>query len=364
MKIKAAVVREKGSPFVIEELELDEPRADEVLVRMTASGLCHTDLAARDQLLPLAHSGVFGHEGAGVVEKVGSDVKKVQPGDHVVMSYLYCGVCPACKSGAPGHCVDFFALNFSGARADGSLTMRKGKEKIHGSFFGQSSFASYALPTDRNVVKVAKDLPLELLGPFGCGIQTGAGGVINSLKARPGSSIAVFGVGSVGVSAILGAVVCGCTTIIAVDVHPKRLTDALGFGATHTVNSAKTDPVQEIRKITGGGVDYSLECTGIPKVMRQAFDALPVGGTAGLIGSAPPDAEVALNMQDLLNGRTVLGIVEGDCVSSIFIPQLLDLYKAGRFPFERMIKAYPFDHINKAVEDVEKGKTLKAVLRF
>ncbi|MGA2109412.1 MAG: NAD(P)-dependent alcohol dehydrogenase [Syntrophorhabdales bacterium] len=364
MKIKAAVVHKKGGPFVIEELELDEPRADEVLVRMKASGLCHTDLAGRDQLLPLAHDGVFGHEGAGVVEKVGSNVKNVQPGDHVVMSYLYCGVCPACKRGTPGLCVDFFALNFSGARADGSLTMRKGKEKIHGSFFGQSSFATYALPTDRNVVKVPKDLPLELLGPFGCGIQTGAGGVINSLKASPGSSIAVFGAGSVGVSAILGAVVSGCTTIIAVDVHPKRLTDALGFGATHTVNSAKTDAVKQIQKITGGGVDYSLECTGIPKVMRQAFDVVAKGGTAGLIGSAPPDAEVALNKQDLLNGRSVLGIVEGDCVSSIFIPRLLDLYKAGRFPFEPMIKTYPFDQINQAVEDVEKGKTLKAVLRF
>ena len=364
MKIKAAVVRKKGGPFVIEELELDEPRQDEVLVRMAASGLCHTDLAGRDQLLPMAHTGVFGHEGAGVVEKVGSNVKNVRPGDHVVMSYLYCGVCPACRRGAPGLCVDFFPLNFSGARADGSVTMRKGNEKIHGSFFGQSSFASYTLPTDRNVVKVSKDLPLELLGPFGCGIQTGAGGVINSLKASPGTSIAIFGAGSVGVSAILGAVVSGCATIIAVDVHPKRLTGAKGFGATHTVNSAKTDPVQAIQKITGGGVDYSLECTGIPKVMRQAFDALAKGGTAGLIGSAPPDADVALNMQALLNGRHVVGIVEGDCVSSIFIPQLLDLYKAGRFPFEGMIRTYPFEKINEAVEDSEKGKTLKAVLRF
>ena len=364
MKIKAAVVRKKGGPFIIEEIDLDEPRADEVLVRVVASGLCHTDLAARDQHLPMPHEGVFGHEGGGVVEKVGSSVKSVQTGDHVVMSFLYCGVCPACKKGTPGRCANFHPLNFSGARADGSITMHKGREKIRGSFFGQSSFASHALATDRNVVKVPKDVPLEILGPFGCGIQTGAGGVINSLKAHPGSSIAVFGAGSVGVSAILGAVVSGCTTIIAIDVHPGRLKGAKGFGATHTINSTRKDPVEEIRKITGGGVDYSLECTGIPRVLRQAVDALAVGGTAGLIGSAPPGVEVGLEMETLLNGRTVRGIVEGDCVSSIFIPQLLELYKAGRFPFNRMMKSYPFEQINQAAEDSEKGRTLKAILRF
>jgi len=176
MRIKAAVVYEKGGPFVMEELDLDEPREDEVLVRIVASGVCHTDLAARDQHLLLPLPGVFGHEGSGVVEKVGPSVKKVQPGDHVVMSYLSCGVCPACKKGDPGHCAEFLPSNFGGSRVDGSLTMRKGPEEIHGSFFGQSSFASHALATDRNVVKVDKDLPLEMLGPLGCGIQTGAGG--------------------------------------------------------------------------------------------------------------------------------------------------------------------------------------------
>ena len=363
MKIKAAVVHEKAGPFVIEEIDLDEPRADEVLIRIVASGLCHTDLAARDQHLPAPLPAVFGHEGAGVVERVGANVTSVQAGDHVVMSYLSCGVCPACKKGAPGHCVQFHPLNFGGARMDGSLTMRKGKEGIHGSFFGQSSFATHVLATGRNVVKVPQDIPLEILGPLGCGIQTGAGAVINSLGARPGSSIAVFGAGSVGVSAIMGAVVCGCTTIVAVDVHDGRLEGAKGFGATHVINSAKTDPVQEILKVTGGGIDYSLDCTGIPKVLRQAHDSLAVGGTAGLVGAAPPGTEVDLEMQALLNGRGVIGIVMGDCVSSIFIPQLIDLYKAGRFPFDRMMTFYPFDRINQAAEDSEKGRTLKAVLR-
>ncbi len=364
MKIKAAVVREKAGPFVIEEIDLDEPRADELLVRIVGCGLCHTDLVARDQYLPVPLPGVFGHEGAGVVEKVGSNVKKVQPGDHVVMSYLSDGTCPSCKKGVPTHCSNFFPGNFSGARLDGSVTMRKGAETIHGSFFSQSSFASHILANERSVVKVANDLPLEMLGPLGCGIQTGAGGVINSLKARPGTSIAVFGAGSVGVSAIMAALVCGCTAIIAVDINDGRLETSKGFGATHTINSSTTDPVKKIQEITGGGVEYALECTGVPKVLRQAVDALAMGGACGLIGASPAGSEVSLDMQTILNGRTVLGVVEGDSIPDVFIPQLIDLYRAGRFPFERMIKAYPFDHINKAVEGVEKGKTLKAILRF
>jgi aryl-alcohol dehydrogenase len=364
MRIKAAVVREKSGPFLIEELELDAPREDEVLVRMVACGLCHTDLVARDQYIPVPLPGVFGHEGAGVVELVGARVTKVAPGDHVAMSYLSCGVCNECKKGMPTHCVNFLPSNFAGARSDGSVTMRKGKEVIHGSFFGQSAFASFALATERNVVKVPKDLPIEIMGPLGCGIQTGAGGVINSLKARPGSSIAVFGAGSVGVSAIMAALVSGCTTIIAVDINDKRLKKAKEFGATHTINSAKTDPVQRIMGITGGGVDYSLDCAGIPAVLRKAFESLAWGGVAGLIGAAPAGSEVCLDMQTLLNGRGLIGIVEGDAVSDVFIPQLIELYKQGRFPFDRMITFYPFEKINQAAEDSEKGKALKAILRF
>jgi len=364
MKIKAAVVREKSGAFLIEDVELDEPRESEVLVRMVACGLCHTDLVARDQHLPVPLPGVFGHEGAGVVERVGARVTKVAPGDHVAMSYLSCGGCNQCKKGFPTHCNEFLPSNFAGVRSDGSVTLKKGREKIHGSFFGQSTFATYALATDRNVVKVPKDLPLEIMGPLGCGIQTGAGGVINSLAVRPGSSIAVFGAGSVGVSAIMAALVSGSTMIIAVDVNDRRLKAAKRFGATHTINSAKTDPVEEIQRITGIGVDYSLECTGIPGVLRQAFDSLCMGGKCGLIGAAPAGAEVGLNMQNILNGRTLIGVVEGDSVPDVFIPQLIELYRQGRFPFDRMMTFYPFDQINQAAADSEKGKALKAVLRF
>jgi len=363
MKIKAAVVREKGGPFLIEDIEIDEPRADEVLIKIASSGLCHTDLVARMQYLPIPLPGVFGHEGAGIVEKVGSQVTKVKPGDHVATSYAFCGSCAPCKRGKPAWCTEFRRLNFGGRRADGSATMKKGSETIYGSFFGQSTFATHALVNERSVAKVPSDVPIEILSPMGCGIQTGAGGVINTLQAKPGSAIAVFGIGSVGLSAILAAVVSGCTKIIAVDILEDRLKLAREFGATDIINSGKANAVEEIRKMTGGGIEFTLECTGIPKVFRQAVDALMMGGTCGLIGVAPVGVEVSLEMQHILDGRTIKGVVEGDCIPELFIPQLIDLYKQGRFPFDRLLKFYSLDQINEAVEDAEKGKTLKALLK-
>ena len=364
MKIKAAVVREKSGPFLIEDVELDEPRDDEILVRIAASGLCHTDLVARDGYMPIPFPAVLGHEGAGVVEKVGNRVTKVKAGDHVVMSFRSCGVCPSCARGLPANCLDFFKLNFAGLRPDGAPTMKKDGQTIHAAFFTQSCFASHVLAAERNVVKVRDDVPLDALGPLGCGIQTGAGGVINSLQARPGSSIAIFGTGSVGLSAVLAAVVCGCTTIVAVDINDGRLAMARQMGATHVVNSGQADPVEAIRAITGCGADYSLECTGLPKVFRQSVDALGMPGVCGLIGVAPFGVEASFDMQTILNGRTIRGIVEGDSIPDVFIPRLIELYKQGRFPFDRMITFYAFDQINQAAEDSEKGRTLKAVLRL
>lgn len=363
MNIKAAVVREAGGPFLIEDIELEEPRADEVLVKIVSSGLCHTDLVARMQYIPFPLPGVMGHEGAGIVEKVGSHVKKVKVGDHVATSFTSCGICPSCRQGIPTWCPDFKRLNFGGRRADGSTTMKKGDEIIYGCFFGQSTFATHSLVSERCVVKVPADVPLEILSPMGCGIQTGAGGVINSLHPKPGSSIVIFGIGSVGLSAIMAASVCGCTQIIGVDVVESRLELSKEFGVTHTINSSSQDAVEEIRKITGGGVAYSLECTGIPAVFRQSVDCLMMGGVCGLIGVAPVGVEVNLEMQTVLDGRTIKGIVEGDCLPDIFIPQLIDLYKQGKFPFDKLIKFYALDQIAEAVEDSEKGKTLKAVLK-
>ena len=364
MDTKAAVIFEKSGDFSIEQLEMSEPLDDEVLVRTVAVGICHTDLGARDQHLPIPLPSVFGHEGAGVVEKVGARVTKVQPGDHVAVSWDCCGVCPSCKSGKDSYCHNFFLHNFNGARPDGTTTLRKGDQVVHGSFFGQSSFAEFVLANERNVVKVRKDVPLEILGPLGCGVQTGAGAVMNALNAHAGASIAVFGAGTVGMSAILASLVRGCTTIIAVDINADRLELAKEMGATHTVNAGEEDPVEVIRDLTGGGAEFSLECVGNPNVLRQAVDVLPRCGVCGLLGAVPPGTEVKLDMDLIMNGRTVRGIIEGDAIPDLFIPKLIELYAQGRFPFDRLIKFYPFEDINKAVEDMEKGLVVKPVLKF
>ncbi len=365
MEIKAAVVFETSGPFRIEQLELCEPNDDEVLVRIVGTGICGTDLGAQHGHLPIPPPpSVFGHEGAGVVEQVGARVTKVKPGDHVALAWDYCGTCPSCKQGKELYCLNFFLHNFHGARPDGTATLKKGDQTIHGSFFYQSSFADYALANERNVVKVPEDVPLEILGPLGCGVMTGAGAVMNSLRPRPGASIAVFGAGPVGMSAVLGAVVCGCTTIIAVDVNASRLEMAKELGATHTVNAGETDPVETILDITGGGAEFSLECVGNPKVLRQAVDVLPRLGVCGLLGVVPPGTEVSLDMDLIMNGRTVKGILGGDAIADLFIPKLIELYKQGRFPFDRMITFYPFDEINRAVEDMAKCHVMKPVLRL
>ena len=365
MEIKAAVVFETGGDFSIEQLELCEPNDDEVVVRIVGVGICHTDLGARDGHLPIPPPpSVFGHEGAGVVEKVGARVTKVKPGDHVVLAWDYCGACTSCKAGKVLYCLNFFLHNFHGARPDGSTTLRKGDQVIHGSFFCQSSFAEFALANERNVVKVREDVPLETLAPMGCGVMTGAGAVMNSLQPRPGASIAVFGVGTVGMSAVLGAVVCGCTTIIAVDVNAERLEVAKELGATHAVNASEMDPVEAIKDMTGGGAEYSLECVGNPKVLRQAVDVLPRLGVCGLLGVVPPGTEVSLDMDLIMNGRTVKGILGGDAIPDLFIPKLIELYGQGRFPFDRLITFYPFDEINQAVKDMEEGRVVKPVLRL
>jgi aryl-alcohol dehydrogenase len=365
MEIKAAVVFETGGDFRIEQLEISEPNDDEVLVRIVGVGICHTDLGARDGHLPIPPPpSVFGHEGAGVVEKVGARVTKVKPGDHVVLAWDYCGACAACKAGKVLYCLNFFLHNFHGARPDGTATLRKGDQVIHGSFFCQSSFADFALANERNVVKVQEDIPLEVLAPVGCGVMTGAGAVMNSLQPRPGASIAVFGVGPVGMSAVLAAMVCGCTTIIAVDINSDRLKTAKELGATHTVNASEVDPVEAILDITGGGAQFSLECVGNPKVLRQAVDVLPRLGICGLLGVVPPGTEVGLDMDLIMNGRTVKGILGGDAIPDLFIPKLIELYSQGRLPFDRLITFYPFDEINRAVEDMEKGLVVKPVLRL
>lgn len=364
MKITAAVTRGKSQPFTIEELDLDEPREDEVLVRVVSAGICHTDLTVRDQYFPTPLPAVLGHEGAGVVEQVGRRVTKVQPGDHVVLTAMYCGTCTNCLRARPGNCSHLYALNFAAVRPDGSISLHKGDEPINGPFFEQSSFATYALANERSVVKVRKDAPLELLGPLGCGIQTGAGAVMNALKPWAGSSIAVFGTGSVGLSAIMAARIVGCTTIIGVDVRPQRLALAQELGATHVINGSEGNTLEQIRAITGDGVDFSLEATGIPQIFRQAVECIRVTGVCGIVGAPPLDTEVTLDVHSIIWGRTIRGIVLGDSVPDIFIPQLIDLYLQGRLPFDKLITYYKLEEINTAADLSQAGEVLKPVLIF
>jgi aryl-alcohol dehydrogenase len=363
MKIKAALCPEGGKPFQIVTVELDDPRSNEVLVRIIGTGLCHTDLLFKDHMgIPLP--AVYGHEGAGIVEKVGAGVSLIKPGDHVAISYNSCGSCNNCLSGKPFYCLNFVALNYSGGRTDGSFPISMNGLPVFGSFFGQSSFAEFVLAGERNLVKVPKDIPLEILGPLGCGVQTGAGTVLNALKAEDGSSIAVFGVGAVGLSAIMMAKAVGCTTIIGVDIKSERLEFAKELGATHVINALDKNPVEEVQAITGLGVNYSIEATAVPSVYRQAVDSLNGTGVCVLLGAPPTGTEVTFDMQSFLTGKTTRGVIEGESIPQIIIPQMIELYKMGKFPFDKMIKFYDAKDINQAVTDSEKGIAIKPVIRF
>ena len=367
LRIKAAVMRQCGAPLQLEEALLQPPRPNEVRVRVVASGVCHTDMVVRDQLFPTPMPIILGHEGAGVIDAIGSEVTTVAVGDHVVMTYMSCGLCVPCETGHPAHCTQMHPLNFGGGRLDGSgSTCSCGdSQPIHDHFFGQSSFSTYTIASERNVVKVPKHAPLELLGPLGCGIQTGAGSVLNALKVSAGSSFVAFGAGAVGLAAIMAAKVAGATVIIAVDVTPSRLELALELGATHIINSSEEDPVQRVREITGGGANFSLECSGRAQVLRQAIDALTILGMCGIVGATKMGTESSFNVNDvMIPGKRILGIVQGDVVANSFIPKLVDLYLQGRFPFDKLCRFYSLDQVNEAMADSERGVTIKPILRM
>lgn len=365
MRIRAAVAEEKSGPFLMQELDLADPRPSELLVRVIATGICQTDVHVRDQNYPVPLPAVFGHEGAGVVERVGEGVRGIAPGDRVVLSYPSCGLCRTCRTGHNPYCEHGYDLCFGGSRLDGSTALRRrGSEAVHGHFFAQSSFASYALADVSNIVKVDADLPLELLGPLGCGFQTGAGAVLVALKVRSGASLAVFGVGAVGLAAVMAARIAGARAIIAVDVHAERLSLATELGATHAINARDGNLAEQISSIVPQGLDHVIETSARPEMLSLALKAVAPLGTAALVGGAPAGAEASLDMNALLNGRSVRGIVQGDAVPQVFIPELIAHYRAGRFPFDRLVRFYEFDEINQAIADMNSGSTIKPVLRI
>lgn len=365
MQITAAVVREKSTAFEIDTLDLTDPRPDEVLVRVVASGMCHTDLHGRDGYFQIPFPAVFGHEGGGVVEAVGSAVTEFAPGDHVIMAFPFCGTCPNCRAHVPAQCVDSVKLKGSGTRADGSTLMEKGGQPVYSAFFQQSSFATFAIANERFAVKVSKDAPLERLGALACGVQTGAGAVFNAIKPAAGDSMAIFGVGGVGLSALMAARLAGCNPIIAVDVQDSRLALARELGATHTINhSGRNDVVAEIHKITGYGVRHSIETSARPEILREAVEALMPLGTCVLLGSARKGTDFSLEMPFLQNGRTVRGVIQGWSEPKVFLPHLVDLMLQGKLPADRLMSFYPLAEINQAAEDATTGKAIKPVLRM
>jgi aryl-alcohol dehydrogenase len=354
-RIQAAVLRRRGGPMKAESLEMEGPRDDEALVRIVASGICHTDIRYVDDWYEESDGAVIlGHEGAGVVERVGKEVRGVRPGDHVVLSFQSCGHCPQCRSEHPVDCESIYDLNFGFRRPDGSNALRR--SRVRGHFFGQSSFATHVLATERNLVKVPRDLPLETLAPLGCGMQTGAGTVMNSLDVPAGASIAVFGTGGVGLAAVMAARIVGAHPIIGVDRISSRLKLALELGATHVIDTRRDSVTDGIRAATGSGVDYVVESTGSDRLYRLAVVLLNPKGTAAYVaGENGPDS--------LPGGRRALSIVQGDAVPQTFIPKLIALYRKGLFPFDRLERFYDFGQINRAIADARCGRAIKPVLR-
>ncbi|WNM33110.1 NAD(P)-dependent alcohol dehydrogenase [Streptomyces sp. Li-HN-5-11] len=363
---RAAVVEAGGAPFALSDVVLDEPGPHEAVVRMVAAGLCHTDLGAASGGLPFPLPGVLGHEGAAVVEAVGSAVTSVAPGDHVLLSFTSCGDCRNCRGGHPAYCATWLPLNLiGGRRADGSSTISRDGAPLGGHFFGQSSFAERALVDERSMVKVDPDVPLASIAPLGCGVQTGVGAVWNVLEPATGDTVVVLGAGAVGLSAVMAAALTPATTIIAVDRVAERLALARELGATHTVDTGQTDLGEAISVITGGGgADGVVETTGNAGVLRAGVDALAARGTLVVVGAPPFGTEVALDVNGLLGGKHITGITLGDAETQTFIPALVRLVKEGRLPLHRLVTTYPFTDIDQAARDMGAGKAIKPVLTF
>lgn len=367
MLVKGAIFTEAQGPFKIVDLVLDEPRDDEVQVKIVATGICNTDDHIRNQTYKTTIPAVLGHEGAGIVKKVGKSVTTVAPGDHVILGWDFCGKCKACRKGNPGYCINFWDHLYSGHRPDGTTAFSlEDGTKVASHFFGQSSFASTVNAKEAGLVKIDNDLPLELLGSFGCGMRTGAGAIVNSMRTRPGETVAVFGAGGVGMAAIMAASAIGAGKIIAIDVQDSRLSLATNLGATHALNSKQHSVLSAIEEITNGeGVDVAVDTTGIPKVIRQSVDCLGTFGRAGLIAVTKPGTEVTFEVgSSLAKGWEFRTISGGDAVPHEFITTLTKWWKNGQFPIEKLIKTYPLEEINQAFEDSKQGRTIKPVLLY
>lgn len=357
----AALSYAHQDPFVVADVCVDDPRGDEILVRIEASGICHTDLVNRVAGTP-DRPVLLGHEGAGVVAAVGDRVTSAKVGDRVVLSFRHCGACVNCAAQRPAYCRNAARLNQFGARADGTPRVTVAGAPVLDGFFGQSSLAGYALTSQDNTVVVEPDVDPVLAAPLGCGFQTGAGAVLNLLRPRPDSSLVVFGSGAVGLAAVLAALSADVETVIVVEPSPQRRVLAESLGV-HVALDPAEDPVRAIREITGGGADNALDTTGRPSVLADAVSALAVGGAAVAVGLGAGVPEI--DLRDLvMRGKSVHGCLEGDSVPAVFIPQLLKLHALGRFPIERLVTAFPHSDVNTAVAAQHAGDVIKPVLTW
>lgn len=370
LKVDAAVAHDSDGPFKTETLELREPSANELRIRIIATSICHTDIMSKSEAL-CSFPIVLGHEGAGIVDAIGSDVSGYALGDHVVLSYDFCGSCQACENDKPSYCERHGELNFAGVRPDGNKTHRSensDKADVFGSFFQQSSFATYALSHASNTIKVDKALPLATLAPLGCGVQTGAGTVLNTLQVQSDTALVVFGCGCVGLSAIMAARTAGARIIIGVDINPERLKTAQKLGASHTLIPGDFpnpgDLVEHIKSLAGGGgCQYAIDTTGVPAVLRQAFDSCGPLGVTAMIAPGVPGTEVSIEMLGLLPGKSLRGVVQGDSVSKTFIPQLIDMWQSGEFPFDELITEFHgIESLETAAQAMRKGDVIKPVV--
>ena len=356
----AAILREASGPMSLETVELDEPKPGEILVRVEASGICHTDVKYQ-HVVPLP--AVFGHEGTGIVEATGADVSGVRVGDRVVMSYAFCGHCPYCDDGKPYLCENGQELTFAGKRADGSPTMRQRGEPLNAAFFQQSSFASHAIVMAHAVVRVDADLPAAMLAAIPCGVQTGAGAIINTFRMRQGESVVVFGAGTVGLSAVMAARMIGAATIICVDLRQNRLDLALDLGATHVLNVASDDVPARAREILPRGARYAFDASGTVSALEQAMQCIGQGGKIAIVSYPEGGKKFPFSTRDLfIRVASLEATIQGHSVPRRFLPMLLEWQRKGLFPYERLISTYHFSDINRALADAESGRVIKPVL--
>lgn len=356
----AAILREPQGEMCLEAVELDELRNGEILVKVEASGICHTDAKFR-AVVPLP--AVFGHEGTGIVEETGEGVTGIKPGDRVIMSYAFCGSCPCCQDDKPYLCEKGQELSFSGKREDGSPTMRLGGEAISAAFFQQSSFASHSITLAKTVVPLATDLPPEMLAAIPCGVQTGAGTITNTFQVRQGESVIVFGAGTVGLSAVMAAKMIGAGTIVCIDRIESRLDKAMELGATHVLNIDDGEIPSRVRTILPRGVQYALDSSATVRALDDAIRSIGQGGKVAIVSYPEGGRKFPFSTKELFTRvGSLVATIQGHSVPRQFLPKLIEWQRAGLFPYEKLITTYEFGDINRAFSDAASGAVIKPVL--